>query len=368
MTAAAVLGAIALAALGMSLPDAARGERAVVLGAHGALAILLAVIPFLAPAHVRERRWVWRGAAIALPVFFPFAAQLWKWAIGPDGIATVPLALAAIAVAVAFGLTRRGPSDPAARKSAIAWIAGSAIALVTVAIPLELENEWLTIAWSLQAAALLLLFRRVDHPGLKWIALALACAVTVRLVVNPWVLDYAPRGPIPVLNWLSYTYLLPFFALLAAHLLIRPVEVERHTRAEREVLGDHPRGAQFLALAAIAVLFAFVNLAIFDVYATGPSLEIPLDRLPARDLTLSIGWAVFALGLLALGMWRKSTALRVLSLALMVLTISKVFLYDLSQLEDLYRVASLVGLAISLLLISLAYQRFVFRRLTPEAS
>jgi uncharacterized membrane protein len=39
----------------------------------------------------------------------------------------------------------------------------------------------------------------------------------------------------------------------------------------------------------------------------------------------------------------------------------KVFLYDLGKLEDLYRVASLLGLAVSLILVSLAYQRFVVR-------
>ena len=43
----------------------------------------------------------------------------------------------------------------------------------------------------------------------------------------------------------------------------------------------------------------------------------------------------------------------------------KVFLYDLAGLEDLYRVASLAGLALSLLLVSLAYQRFVFRAREP---
>jgi len=44
------------------------------------------------------------------------------------------------------------------------------------------------------------------------------------------------------------------------------------------------------------------------------------------------------------------------------LTIAKVFLYDLGELQDLYRVASLLGLAVSLILVSLAYQRFVLRR------
>ena len=43
----------------------------------------------------------------------------------------------------------------------------------------------------------------------------------------------------------------------------------------------------------------------------------------------------------------------------MLLTVGKVFLYDLGELRDLYRVASLFGLAVSLILVSLAYQRFV---------
>jgi uncharacterized membrane protein len=57
-----------------------------------------------------------------------------------------------------------------------------------------------------------------------------------------------------------------------------------------------------------------------------------------------------------------SVAFRWLSLSFLVLTIGKVFLYDLGQLQDLYRVASLVGLALSLLLVSLLYQKFVFRK------
>ena len=45
--------------------------------------------------------------------------------------------------------------------------------------------------------------------------------------------------------------------------------------------------------------------------------------------------------------------------ALLVATALKVFLYDLGELRDLYRVASLLGLAVSLLGVSFAYQRFV---------
>jgi uncharacterized membrane protein len=103
-----------------------------------------------------------------------------------------------------------------------------------------------------------------------------------------------------------------------------------------------------------------VNLTIFDAFSAGRMIDISFERLAARDLTLSFAWAVFALSLLGLAFRTKTQALRWTSLAFLLLTIGKVFLHDLGELEDLYRVASLVGLALSLLLVSIAYQRFVF--------
>jgi uncharacterized membrane protein len=50
-----------------------------------------------------------------------------------------------------------------------------------------------------------------------------------------------------------------------------------------------------------------------------------------------------------------------------MVTIAKIFLYDLGELRDLYRVGALLGLAISLIAVSLMYQRFVFRRSAEEA-
>ena len=82
---------------------------------------------------------------------------------------------------------------------------------------------------------------------------------------------------------------------------------------------------------------------------------------------MSVSWALFGLILLVIGMRRHASIPRKASLAITLATAAKVFLYDLSTLGNLYRVASLVGLAISLLAISLLYQRFVFseRRASP---
>ena len=65
--------------------------------------------------------------------------------------------------------------------------------------------------------------------------------------------------------------------------------------------------------------------------------------------------------LLIVGMRRDSRALRYFSLGAMLLTIAKVFLYDLANVGGIYRSLSFLGLAVSLILVSLLYQRFVFK-------
>jgi uncharacterized membrane protein len=77
-------------------------------------------------------------------------------------------------------------------------------------------------------------------------------------------------------------------------------------------------------------------------------------------MTISLGWTAYAGTLSGVGMLKRSRGVRWVSLAIWLLTTGKVFLYDLGHLRDLYRVLSLLGLAVSLLAISLAYQRFVF--------
>jgi uncharacterized membrane protein len=192
------------------------------------------------------------------------------------------------------------------------------------------------------------------------VGLALLAGVTIRLVANEAILGYYPRPSWRIVNWLLYTYLVPAGALIGTAMILRDEEIPRARPWER---GLYRRGLPVAAIAAgiaaIVVIFVWINLAIADWFSTGPSLRVSFERLPARDLATSIAWALYALVLLAVGVRATSRGLRWLSLGLMMVTVAKVFLYDLGELEDLYRVASLLGLAVSLIAISLAYQRFV---------
>jgi uncharacterized membrane protein len=75
---------------------------------------------------------------------------------------------------------------------------------------------------------------------------------------------------------------------------------------------------------------------------------------------------VLSILLLAYGVWRWSTVARAASAILMVMTILKVFLYDLAGLTGVFRALSFIGLGLVLIGIGLVYQKLVFARRGPQ--
>ena len=76
-----------------------------------------------------------------------------------------------------------------------------------------------------------------------------------------------------------------------------------------------------------------------------------------RELLVSVSWAVYATVLIVIGLQRRYGTLRYFAFGLFAVTIAKVFFRDLAELERIYRVMSLVGLGVTLLLTSWLYQR-----------
>jgi uncharacterized membrane protein len=330
--------------------------------AMAAAVLLFTAWPFLAGRRLEDLKAVWWAAALAGAAWFRPLHLLWLHRFGDGAVGLLPVLLGAVGLAAAFRARRLWPSGDPRRLRGLVWFGAVALGFAALAVPLQLEKEWITIGWALEGVAVIALWRRLDHPGLKLFGLALLAAVAVRLVANPEVPSYHERSGLPILNWLLYTYLVPAAAMVGAAALLAPREVaRRRTWEEPFYASGRPLGAIACAAAAVTVVFVWINLAVFDYFSTGRELSFSLERAMARDLTLSLAWALYALILLALGFRSRSRGLRGASLGLLALTVVKVFLYDLSGLEDLYRVASLLGLGVSLVLVSLAYQRFVFR-------
>jgi uncharacterized membrane protein len=82
-----------------------------------------------------------------------------------------------------------------------------------------------------------------------------------------------------------------------------------------------------------------------------------VDQALAQQLALSILWIGYAIMLMAVGMVRRSAAVRWQSLVLLGFAVAKVFLWDLSFLTRFYRIVSFLVLGLVLMLVSFLYQR-----------
>jgi uncharacterized membrane protein len=76
-----------------------------------------------------------------------------------------------------------------------------------------------------------------------------------------------------------------------------------------------------------------------------------------RDFTYSALWMAYGAFLMIIGFFRRSSFVRWQALILIAVTIGKVFVYDVSQLDRGYRIISFIVLGILLLAISFVYQR-----------
>ncbi len=114
------------------------------------------------------------------------------------------------------------------------------------------------------------------------------------------------------------------------------------------------------ATGAIALLY-LASTALVTAFQPGEGVpDAGIFDLGARELgqlLLSGLWAITGLTALVVGLRRDDRALRLGSLALLLVTVGKVFLYDLAALTSLYRVGSFIGLGLLLLVAAGIWQR-----------
>jgi uncharacterized membrane protein len=314
-----------------------------------ALYTVFVAYPFVLGRRARGSREPYLAAIAASALFF-FAARAALLQGGFDlyvgAVPVVESAVLALLLRKLLGIESAGERD----LGRLALVAGTALGFATVAIPLQLNHQWITIGWALEGAALAWTYRRIPHRGLLYWSVALLAVVFARLAFNPEVFGYEPRG-YRVFNWYLYTYMTCAGTMFTAAWWFTATDDR-----PAEVL---PRASTLLPAAGVILLFLLLNIEIADFYATGPAIAFRFGVTLAQDLTYTIGWLTFGLLLLTSGIYLHNRPGRIAAVALIAITACKAFLYDTGSLGGLYRVGSLVGLAISLSLVALALQKFV---------
>jgi uncharacterized membrane protein len=293
----------------------------------------------------------WAVAALSGLAHFPLIHRVVAAAAPNEFMGLLPALFAVPPLLSLVVILRSGPADNPKRLNQLAWFGAATLFFITLIFPLQFERQWITIGWALEGVALLWLFHRVPHPGLRAVGVVLLVVAFVRLTCNGAIFSYHVRGDTAVLNWYLYAYGLVTAALFMGARLLHP--------PRERVLGVN--APPLLNSLGVILAFLLLNIEIAD-YFTAPgaaSLTFKFRGNFARDMAYTIGWALFALGLLSAGIWKGLNAARYAAIALLCITLGKLFLHDLARLDQLYRVGALLGVAVIAILASFAYQRFL---------
>jgi uncharacterized membrane protein len=336
------------------------------------------------------QRWSW----LAVLAFFTSAPQLIVWLNREyqDGLALPLIVLAAfflIYVVAAIGYELREPiadlrltsaslllsnaallagagwamlDDTGHKSAATAWVIGAAALHIGGGIPayggrMSKEIAALIVAVGTALGALGLALA-IDGPALVagWSAEALVLAYAAKRLRDP-------RGLVAAAA---------FFTLAVVHTIMFEAP------AEGLRTGVDDLGAAALALGIVAAAAVGLSILSADVpelrllYAGVaavaaiylPSLAIvaafegdELDPGQTPQVLLSAFWAIAGLAGIVVGLVRGIRPLRLGGLVLLLLAAAKVFAYDLSELESIYRALSFIALGLLLLGGAFAYQR-----------
>jgi uncharacterized membrane protein len=310
---------------------------------------VFAAFPFLFQKRMTGRVIPWAVAALAGPAQFYLVYKLAAAAFPNRYMGLLPAAFAVpCLVSLAWLAQSLSPEDKR-RTTLLAFFGGVALFFITLIFPIQFERQWITIGWGLEGAALLWLLHRVPHDGLKATGVGLLVAAFVRLALNPAVLRYHPHTGTPILNWYLYAYGLVTLSLFIGARLLAP---------PRHRLGDANVPPLLQGLGTV-LAFLLVNLEIADYFTVGPVVTFEFSGSFARDMTYSLGWATFAFVVMIVGIARAARAARYGGIALLTVTLAKLFLHDLWSLGGLYRIGALIGLALVLIPVSFLYQRFL---------
>jgi uncharacterized membrane protein len=261
-------------------------------------------------------------------------------------------AFALVMAALYLGIARAGLSLHFRDRRTI-WIPiAVGVLFVTLAIPIQLESNWIAIAWAGQAATLAWLSLRIENNSLQRFSMVLIGLAVFRQLVfdTPW----EGRALFtPLLN----RYFLSALAVIALILLTAYLMRNRTTR-----------GALTLVIVCVALFWLAMTVETYN-YSDALEASLPPDR-NYNDVkrirwfgqtVLSVLWSLYGAGLVAAGFRLRQAALRWAGLAVFGLTLLKVMVIDISQLAQFYRIIAFFALGVLLLGVATAYQRIVRR-------
>lgn len=325
-------------------------QRVVTIAFAAAFFTIFAVVPLLTP--LTRSRWH-TGFSVTLTVLplvnaaVFFLALYMMYRQETLTLTWYALALAAAYLALTSGFKRRLDAEPEVVKLITLLHIAIAIAFITIAVPLKLDQHWITIGWLIESAVLLGISIPARANFLRYFAAVTLVMGIVRLLL---------------FDGFSVTSLI-FNARFATYVVAIAVLAGIVAAGERFAAEHEKPFVKFAAIALNLLALIALSLEAHDFFARqitalyqGNRLIIgfgPFQQIEfARNFTYSAIWLAYGAGLMVFGFWKRSSFVRWQALVLIALTIGKVFLFDSSSLGKGYRIVSFMALGVVLMAIS----------------
>jgi uncharacterized membrane protein len=323
---------------------------------------IFAAIPLVTP--LEKSRWH-KGISttlILLPMFnaaFFFLALFAMYENEKTTLTWYALALAAVYLAMSSLFRQRANAEPDTLKLINMLHIAVAIAFITIAIPLKLDAQWITIGWLIESAVLLFVAVRTNTNFLRYFAGTTLALGVIRLLIES---DHVQQTLVLNPRFASYVVAI---AILGAILYFG-----ERVASEREMWVIKIAGIVLNLLALVGLTLEahdYFTRHVTAAYATTGYTDHYRDINLAWDFSYSAIWLIYGAGMMAFGFLKRDAFVRWQALILMAFTIGKVFTYDTWSLDKIYRILSFIALGVVLMVISFIYQRD-WLKLSPRSS
>src|SRR5215813_841307 len=339
---------VALLDLAMLVVVRMKPWRRLLVGSFTGTAIL-AAIPLLTP--LTRSRWH-AGFSITL-TFLPLVNAgcvflCLNAMYENDSLTWFSLALAAAYLVLSSQFKRRVGSEPDVVKTINLLHVAIAVAFITIAIPLKLNSHWITLGWLVESAVLLYISVRTNTNFLRYFAAVTLSLGILRLLV--WDNFQVQRL---LFNARFATY------LVAIAILGGIVVAANRSAGTRELLAVRLASILLNVLALVGLTLEASDFflrrmdGLYQIYPPATYHQLNL----ARNFSYSLIWIAYGAGLMMFGFRKRSAFVRWQALVLIAFTIGKVFLFDVSELQQGYRILSFIALGGVLMGISYVYHR-----------
>ncbi|NTU43132.1 MAG: DUF2339 domain-containing protein [Nitrospirales bacterium] len=259
------------------------------------------------------------------------------------------LAMALIEVLFAHLLARMAPWAVPATLG----YAGASLIISVASVFVVLDKSWATAALAAEMVVFTFMGIRAGIPLMRYTGYLLGVILLFRFV------DELPLFIGPFENFalfLNSRFFICAFIIASCYgmLFLLSRNRERLTGSEPAMIPAALITTQILSVVLLTREFS-------DFYDFSAS-SLPFTEFRyAKQLSLSVLWTLYGSALTGIGIMRKSRLLRLMGIGLMAVTILKVFLFDLSELQAVYRIISFMILGLILLTVSYGYNRFKHR-------